>query len=406
VAILIDAATRVLVQGITGREAVAMTRAGLDYGARLVAGVTPGKGGQEVHGVPVFDTVRRALAAVGPIDVAVVSVPPAAARDAVFEAADAGIPLVVVSTERVPRLDVAQLLAYASRRGCRVIGPNTMGLIAPGLTKVGSVGGPAADTRRAYAPGPVGILSRSGGMTTEIASLLTLHGLGQSTAVSIGGDPLVGSTFADLFPLFEADPQTRVVVMYAEPGGTMEADLAEYVRRERPRTPCVVFVAGRFMDEMRGVRFGHAGTIVQGRADSAAEKIRLLRDAGLHVAEALSDIPAIAAGLLGLPQPIERGEIGEVGSAPAERRGSAPPAKGREEGGTDVRGMFVNLRVRDGCAHAAGCRVCVDVCPVDIFAPNPGGEAAVRGGLEDECILCGLCAERCPERVVDVVRLY
>jgi succinyl-CoA synthetase alpha subunit len=431
-AVLINADTRILVQGITGREAVAVTRAGLDYGARVVAGVTPGKGGQEVHGVPVFDSVRQAIERVGPVDVALVSVPPAAARDAVFEAAGGGIPLVVVSTERVPRHDVAQLLAYAAARGCRVIGPNTMGLIVPGKTKIGSVGGPAEDTRRAYVPGPVGIMSRSGGMTTEIASLLTLNGLGQSTCISIGGDPLIGSTFADLYPLFDEDPDTGVVVMYTEPGGTMEADLAAYIAQKAPVTHGVVFVSGRFMDEMPGVRFGHAGTIVQGKADSAAEKTRLLREAGFYVADTLQDIPGLVRRALaesrkpGRWVSVAGNAVGNaarsvgpaaavaVAGEPVSRRRAGAAAAGHDTVAAPGRrppviagrGLFVNLAVADGCVHADGCRICIDACPVDIFAPNIGGKVAVQGHLEDECILCGLCVERCPERVVEVIRLY
>lgn len=289
-AILVDEKTRILIQGITGRESVSLVRAGLDYGAQIVAGVTPGKKGMNVHGVPVYDSVRQALAET-PVDASVISVPAAFVRDAAFEAIDAGIGLVVIMTERVPRLDVAQILEFARLRGTRVIGPNTMGLISPECTKVGSVGGPAADARRSYTPGPVGIISRSGGMTTEFASLLTQEGIGQSTCISMGGDPIIGSTFAELFPLFEADPETKVVVMYCEPGGTMELELASYLKRARPKTWAVAFIAGRFMDQMPGVRFGHAGTIVQGTSDTAAEKGRILQEAGVLVAEEISEIP-------------------------------------------------------------------------------------------------------------------
>lgn len=296
-AILVGEQTRILVQGITGREAVSMVRGGLDYGARIVAGVTPGKGGQVIHGVPVFDSVRQATARTQ-VDVAVVSVPAAFARDAAIEAADAGIPLVVITTERLPRKDVAQVLHFAQSRKVRVIGPNCLGIISPGKTKVGSIGGPAEDTRRTFRPGPVGIMSRSGGMSAELASLINLAGFGTSTCISVGGDPLIGSPFADLYRLFDADPETKAILVYTEPGGTMEQELAEYVVRERPRTPGVVFVAGQFMDEMQGMRFGHAGTIVQGKQDSAAEKMRLLRNAGLHVAESLSEIPALIKKVL------------------------------------------------------------------------------------------------------------
>ncbi|MDP3064007.1 MAG: succinate--CoA ligase subunit alpha, partial [Chloroflexota bacterium] len=222
-----------------------------------------------------------------------------ALRDAAFEAIEAGVPLLVILSERVPRKDVVQVLELASQRGARVIGPNSMGLIAPGETKVGPIGGPAEDTAKAFVPGPVGIMSRSGGMTTEIANLLTQHGLGQSTAISIGGDAIIGSTFADLMPLWETDADTKALVIFGEPGGGLEAQLAEYVRTRGTRLPIVAFIAGEFMAEMPGLRFGHAGSIVEGRADSAAEKARVLRDAGIIVAEDLSQIPPLVAKAMG-----------------------------------------------------------------------------------------------------------
>lgn len=297
-AILVDENTRIIVQGITGREAASFIRDSLDYGARIVAGVTPGKGGWEVHGVPVYDTVRAALDE-HPAEVAVVSVPPAVTRDAAGEALENGVRLVVILTERIPRRDVAEILCLADEVGARVIGPNTMGVISPGKTKVGIVGGPAADVRKAYAPGPVGILSRSGGMTTEIASLLTQHGIGQSTCLSIGGDPLVGSTFTDLVPLFEKDPETRAVVLFCEPGGDAEERLADYVERHRPRPPIIAFVAGRFADEMPGMRFGHAAVIVQGDRGSTASKVRRFRGAGVRVAEDFSAVVPLVREALG-----------------------------------------------------------------------------------------------------------
>ena len=304
--ILVDESTRILVLGITGREAVSFTRDTLDYGGNVVAGVTPGRGGRDVHGVPVYDTVREAVGEHG-ADAAVIAVPPRALRDAAFECIAYGIPLVVIVTERVPRLDAAQVVELAAREGVRVIGPNSMGLISPGKTKVGSVGGPAADTARSFVPGSAGIMSRSGGMTTEIASLLVQHGLGVSTAISIGGDPITGSSFASLLPLFEADPETEAVVTFSEPGGAMEAELVE-VMRERARSSrtqetgtgtrlrIVSFIAGDFMAEMPGVRFGHAGALVQREEDSAAAKASLLRAAGVHVADALADIPSLVRG--------------------------------------------------------------------------------------------------------------
>ncbi len=294
--ILIDHTTTFIVQGITGREAVSLVRDALDYGrgARIVGGVTPGRGGREVHGVPVFDTVEQAVAHHGaPVDGSVVTVPPAHCRDAVLEALDNGIRLVVIVTERIPRRDVAEMIEVADARGARIIGPNCLGIIVPGEVKMGGIGGPARDAERAYRPGPIGVISRSGGMTTELSSTLSAAGLGQSTAVSIGGDAIIGSTYAELMPLFEADPQTQGIVIYTEPGGRMEAELARWVREHRTRLPIVAFMAGRFMDEMPGMSFGHAGTIVEGVGDTAADKVERLRAAGIAVAEEISDIPAL-----------------------------------------------------------------------------------------------------------------
>ena len=225
-AILADEHTRVIVQGITGREATSFTKDMIDYGTKVVAGITPGKGGQRVHGIPVYDTIRQALRE-HPAEAAVISVPPALVKGAVLEALENGITLAVVVSERVPRKDTIEFLEVAKARNARVIGPNTLGLISPGKVRLGMAGGPAADVRKAYMPGPVGIASRSGGMTTEIANLLTTRGIGQSTCIGIGGDPVVGSNFLDLIPLFDRDPETKVVVLFSEPGGVIEEKLSE-----------------------------------------------------------------------------------------------------------------------------------------------------------------------------------
>jgi succinyl-CoA synthetase alpha subunit len=294
VSILIDADTTFIVQGITGREAVNLTRECLDYGAgaKVVGGVTPGRLGREVHGVPVFDTVAQAVDHHGgAIDGSVVTVPPAFTKDAVFEAIENGIKLVVIVTERIPRRDVAQMVELAQLHGARIIGPNCLGIIVPNVVKMGGIGGPAKNAAQAYTPGPIGVISRSGGMTTEMSSTLTAAGLGQSTAVSIGGDAIIGSTYAELMPLFEADEQTRSIVIYTEPGGRMEAQLAAWVADNGSRLPIVAFMAGRFMDEMPGMSFGHAGTIVEGKEDTASEKIARLAEAGITVAERIEDIP-------------------------------------------------------------------------------------------------------------------
>jgi succinyl-CoA synthetase alpha subunit len=298
VSILITRDTTFIIQGITGREAVTMTRECLDYGSKIVGGVTPGRGGRDVYGVPVYDTVREITAAVH-VDGAVVSVPPAFTRDAVFEAIENGIKIIVVVTERIPRGEVAQMVELARDRGARIIGPNCLGVLSPGEAKMGGLGGRAEDARKAFTPGPVGVMSRSGGMTTEICNTLTASGLGQSTAVSIGGDAIIGSTYAELMPLYEKDSETQAIVIYSEPGGRMEAELSEYVTSSRSRLPIVAFMAGRFMDEMPGMRFGHAGTIVEGKADTAGEKITRLRDAGIAVAERIEEIPDLVKQKLG-----------------------------------------------------------------------------------------------------------
>jgi len=301
--ILLTKDTTFIVQGITGREAVNLTRECLDYGSRIVGGVTPGRRGRDVHGVPVFDTVAQAVEHHGgPIDGSVVTVPPAFTKDAVLEAIENGIKLIVIVTERIPRRDVAQMVELADLRGARIIGPNCLGLIVPEVCKMGGIGGPAKDAAKAYAPGPVGVMSRSGGMTTEISSSLTQAGLGVSTAVSIGGDAIIGSTYAELMPYFEADEETQAIVIYTEPGGRMEAQLSEWVAEHESRLPIVAFMAGKFMDdeEMKGMSFGHAGTIVEGKEDTATEKIARLEAAGIRVVERIDEIPDAVKEKLGV----------------------------------------------------------------------------------------------------------
>ena len=296
--ILIDEHTTFIIQGITGREAVTMTRECLDYGAKVIGGVTPGRSGRQVHGLPVEDTVL-AFTDRERVDAAVVSVPPAFAADAALEAIEAGVPLVVIVTERIPRKQVAQVMEVAQRHGTRVIGPNCLGIISPGKSRVGGLGGQAESCKRAFASGKIGVMSRSGGMTVEIANSLSEAGLGISTAVSIGGDPIIGSSYAELMPLFDADSETEAIAIYSEPGGRAEYELAEYMDQSGSKKPIVAFMAGRFIDEMPGMRFGHAGTIVEGKADTAASKIENLRDAGITVAERVGEIPTLLKELLG-----------------------------------------------------------------------------------------------------------
>ncbi len=270
----------------------------LDYHSQVVAGITPGKGGWEVHRVPVYDCVKYALME-HPAEASVISVPPAMVKEGAFEALENGIRLVVIITERVPRKDVVEIIELARQNCAHVIGPNSLGLICPHEVKVGMCGGPVDDVEKAYSPGCVGVISRSGGMTTEIANLLTQHGLGQSTCISVGGDPIVGSNFIDLIPLFAKDPNTKVVAIFCEPGGTVEESLADYYEQQRPSLPIVAFVAGQFADQMPGVRFGHAGAIVEGTRGSTKQKIERFERAGIKVAESFSDVAELTREAIG-----------------------------------------------------------------------------------------------------------
>ena len=295
--ILADTETRVLVQGITGREAATFTSESIRYGTRIVAGVTPGKGGQQVHGVPVFDSVAAAVRE-QPCTATIISVPPPFVRDAAWEALENGLQLLVIVTERIPRSDVVAIVERARAQDARVVGPNSLGVISPNRARIGMCGGAVEAIRQAYTGGPVGVMSRSGGMMTEIANLLTQAGLGQSTCVSIGGDPIVGSTFLDLLPLYEADSETKALVLFCEPGGSMEELLAEHLEAHGSRLGLVAFVAGRFTDRNQGVRFGHAGAVVDGTRGSPAGKMATLRAGGVLVADKLSQIPQLVRQVL------------------------------------------------------------------------------------------------------------
>jgi len=288
--------TRILVQGITGREARMFTAESRAYGARIEAGVTPGRGGAHVAETPVYDTVAAACAE-HHLDATLISVPPAAAGDAALEAIAAGIPLVVITTERVPARDAARICEAADDAGVRVIGPNSLGVIVPGETRVGSAGGSAAQTARWYTPGRIAVLSRSGGMMTEIAAMLTRAGIGQRVCISIGGDAMVGSSLAQLYTILAADPATDAVVVFGEPGGTQEEELADLLGGNEP-IPVVAFIAGGFTDRLQGVRFGHAGSIVRGTAGSPHGKQQRLTAAGAHMAARLDQIPDLVRGAL------------------------------------------------------------------------------------------------------------
>ncbi|MDZ7373249.1 MAG: succinate--CoA ligase subunit alpha [candidate division KSB1 bacterium] len=279
--ILVDKNTRLVVQGITGSEGSFHTRQMIEYGTRVVAGVTPGKGGQKFDGVvPIFDTVEQAVRETG-ANTSVVFVPPAFAADAVMEAADAGIRLVVCITEGIPALDLVKVKDYLTRRGTRLVGPNCPGVITPGQAKVGIMPG------FIHQPGFIGVVSRSGTLTYEAVYQLTRLGLGQSTCVGIGGDPIVGTTFVDALALFQQDPYTEAVVLIGEIGGTAEEEAARYIRSYFSK-PVIAFVAGRTAPP--GRRMGHAGAIIAGGRGTAEEKIRALEEAGVVVCPSPAEI--------------------------------------------------------------------------------------------------------------------
>jgi succinyl-CoA synthetase alpha subunit len=280
VSIFIDKSSTVIVQGITGRDGSFHAKQMLEYGTCIVGGVTPGKGGQQFETiVPIFNTVADAVAATG-ANTSVIYVPPMFAADAILEAADAGIKLIVAITEGVPVLDMTRVYPFVKDKGARLIGPNCPGLITPGQSKVGIIPG------RICAPGSVGVVSRSGTLTYEVVYQLTRAGLGQSTCVGIGGDPINGTNFIDCLAAFEADPQTKAVAMMGEIGGTDEQDAAEFVRTKMKK-PVVGFIAGQTAPP--GRRMGHAGAIISGSAGTAAEKIAAFEGAGMGVAKRPAD---------------------------------------------------------------------------------------------------------------------
>jgi succinyl-CoA synthetase alpha subunit len=322
VSILIDKNTRLIVQGITGRDGSFHTEQMLSYGTRVVAGVTPGRGGGEVHGVPVFDSVAEAVSATR-ATASVIYVPAPFATDAIFEAADSGLGLIVCITEGVPVRDA--LAAYHHIAGLRernggarprLIGPNCPGLISPGLSKVGILPGQICK------PGPIGLVSRSGTLTYEVVHQLTQAGLGQSTCIGIGGDPVIGTNFIDALALFESDRQTRAIVLIGEIGGTDEEEAAQFIRR-RVKKPVVAFVAGQTAPQ--GKRMGHAGAIVSGGTGTAAEKMAAFEAAGIPVARIPSEIPSLVATALARRRPSHsaaRGPRRASGSRNGSRSGA------------------------------------------------------------------------------------
>lgn len=294
--ILLDGASRVLVQGISARQARTHLPYMLAYGTRVVAGVAPGRGGEPIEGVPVYDTVAAALRH-HEVDISVLFIPAPAARDAALEAIEHGVPLVQVLAEGVPHHDTARILERAGEMGVRVIGPNSQGMISPGKAKLGGTGG--AEPERLFRPGPVGIISRSGGMGGEIGNALTRHGIGQSTYVSIGGDLLIGTGFAPLLRLFEEDAETGAVVMFGEPGTGHEEEAAELLRAGGFTKPLIALIVGEALERLpKGMSFGHTSSIIERGLGSPARKKELLREAGARVAEDFAEVAGLVAHAL------------------------------------------------------------------------------------------------------------
>lgn len=287
--ILLDKNSRIAIQGITGREAAMVTKHSLDYGTKLLAGVTPGKSGQDVHGVPVYDTLKKAVQIHG-INTSVVYVPPAFVYDAVLESISAGITLILIATENVPQMDAMKFLARAKQAGVRVIGPNSVGLITPkDRVKVGAIGGDKVE--RCFAPGRIGVISRSGGMTAESSWLVKRAGYGVSTSVSIGGDALIGTSIKDLLLLYQQDPETDAVVTFSEPGTHFEEEAAELLLEGGFTKPLFSFIAGRFTETMpEGTVFGHAGAMISGGVGKPSQKMAKLRSSGAYVLDRFDDL--------------------------------------------------------------------------------------------------------------------
>ena len=271
--ILVDERTRVVVQGITGKEGMFHTQQMLEYGTKIVAGVTPGKGGQEIDGIPVFNTVAGAVRE-GGANASAIFVPPAFASDAILESADAGIPLVVCLTEGIPTMDMVIVSHHLEEKGINLVGPNTPGIISPGKCKIGLMAG------YIHKPGTVGIISRSGTLTYEVVDQLTKKGIGQSTCVGIGGDQIVGLNYVDLLKLFEEDPHTEAIIMIGEIGGTAEEEAAQFIEKNVSK-PVLAFIAGLTAPE--GRRMGHAGAIITGGKGTAKEKMEALAKSGVRV---------------------------------------------------------------------------------------------------------------------------
>ena len=295
-AILIDQTKRVIVQGITGREGRARTRLMKEYGTQLIGGVTPGRGGEEVEGLPVFDTVEEAWETLGPIDASVLFIPAPLVRSAALEAIYAGVKLLVIVPDRVPIYDVLMIVRAARNAEARFVGPNTLGVLSPGQGVLGMIGGRAASARSWFFPGPVGVCSRSGGITSSMAYYLAQEGIGATTLVHVGGDAIVGMPLPQVIQLFQADADTKAIVMFGEIGTSQEEQVADLIEAGKLTKPLVAYVGGK--GAKSGTRFSHAGAIIEGNRGTHEQKVNRLRQVGAHVVDNFGDIPVVTRQVL------------------------------------------------------------------------------------------------------------
>ncbi|HNS51621.1 MAG TPA: CoA-binding protein [Anaerolineae bacterium] len=294
--ILIDGTKRVLIQGITGREGMARAKLMREYGTNVVAGVTPGKGNQSVEGVPVFDTIQEAWEKAGPIDVSVLFIPAPIVKPAALEAIAAGVKLLVIVPDRVPIWDVLAISKAAKEAGAMFVGPNTLGVLSPDKGILGMIGGRAATARSWFKPGPVGISSRSGGMTSSTGYYLSQAGIGATTLVHVGGDAVIGLPHPEVARLFERDPDTKAIVLFGEIGGTQEERVADLIESGEVTKPVIAYIGGKAAKS--GTRFSHAGAIIEGNRGTYAGKVDRLRSVGATVVDAFGELPAATGQVL------------------------------------------------------------------------------------------------------------
>ncbi len=295
-AILIDQNKKVVIQGITGREGMVRTKLMLGYGTKVIAGCTPGKGGNEVYGVPVYDTVEEAWEKQGPIDISVIFVPAPLVKNAALEAIEAGIKLLVIIPDRVPIYDVLEIYKVAEEKGTQFVGPNTLGVLSPGKALLGMIGGRAEFVKEWFQSGNVGVASRSGGITTSIAYYLNRVGIGQSTIVHVGGDAIIGLPLPEVIKLFAQDEETKMVVMFGEIGTSQEEQVADLIEQGIFNKPLVAFIGGAAATS--GTRFSHAGAIIEGNRGTHEGKVKRLKEVGAYIVDNFGDIPEETAKVL------------------------------------------------------------------------------------------------------------